>query len=204
MVSNMLEGQSQNILDLANDKPRKAIALNIGTYALQGIILGIAMGLLASLLTSHLPKFWTYVANTLSVMVFRIILQWIWVLGVTNWAIKQATKFFNRKTGREVAPEDLKKKEETSQVNTIITPAVTALALATILSTETVKPEWLEKTWVITIASAIGCALASVMEALCLPTNIYALRWNRHRYQETKLFQRLRNARGGNQNRSRK
>ena len=178
----------QSTLYLADSKPRWAALLNVGAYVLQGIILGLVMGLIASLLTSGLPKVWTYAANTFAMMLLRVILQWIWALKVTIWVRKGSAWFVKDKSGVDVPEEALKQVSITNNVSTIIGPAVVAAAIATILSTESVEPAWLTRTWAIIGISAIGSGLASGMEALGLSSNIYAFRWNRHPYQENPSF----------------
>ena len=178
----------QRTLYLADSKPRWAALLNVGAYVLQGIVLGLVMGLIASLLTSGLPKVWTYAANTFAMMLLRVILQWIWALKVTTWVRKGSAWFVKDKSGVDLPEEALKQVSITNNVSTIIGPAVVAVAIATILSTESVEPTWLTRTWAIIGISALGSGLASGMEALGLSSNIYAFRWNRHPYQENPNF----------------
>ena len=76
-----------------------------------------------------------------------------------------------------------------SQHLTLMTPAIVALAIATILSTERVEPNWLNGNWAIVAISISGGAVAALMEVLAAPDVIHALVWNRHRYQRTRSFQ---------------
>ena len=175
--------------------------MNVGTYVLQGIALGLVMGLIASLLTSGLPKIWTYVANTFAVMSLRVILQWIWALKVTIWVRRASAWFVKDKSGVDLPEDVLRRVSVTNNVSTIIGPAVVAVAIATILSTEDVEPSWLTRTWAIVGISALGAGLASGMEALGLSSNIYAFRCNRHHYQENPNFIQGREQQRTNENR---
>ena len=193
---------SKSALLLVDRKPRVLTVLNIGTYVLQGMILGLAMGFLSSLATSGLPKIWTYVANTFAVMLLKVILQWIWVLNVTSWVREMATWFIMELTGRRLPETVSRQISVTNQVSIITSPAIVAVAVATILSTENIEPSWLTNTWAIVLISTLGGGLASAMEALGLPSNIYALRWNRHPYQENPIFlQRTKRRRPNNDTR---
>ena len=174
-------------MDLADKKPRVSAVLNIGTYVLQGIILGLVIGLIASLATSGLPKVGTYVANTFAVLL-RVILQWIWVLKVTIWVQKTTSWFVQDKTGRELPEIALRRTPVPNNVSAITSPVIVAVATATILATENVEPSWLNRTWAVVSVSALAGGLASAMEALGLPSNIQAIRWNRHSYQENPNF----------------
>ena len=190
----------ENSLYLVDSEPRWSAFLNVGAYVLQGIALGLVMGLIASLLTSELPKIWTYVANTFAVMLLRVILQWIWALKVTKWVRKASAWFVKDKSGVDVSEDVLRRISVTNNVSTIIGPAVVAVAIATILSTENVEPSWLTRTWTIVGISALASGLASGMEALGLSSNIYAFRWNRHPYQENPSFIQGREQRRTNRN----
>ena len=180
----MIQQGFENTLYLIDSKPRRSAFLNVGAYALQGIVLGLVMGLIASLLTSELSKVWSYVANTFAVMLLRVILQWAWALKVTTWVRKASAWFVKDKSGVDLPEDVIRRTSVTNNVSTIIAPAVVAVAIATILSTENVEPSWLTRTWAIVGVSALGSGLASAMEALGLPSNIYAFRWNRHPYHE--------------------
>ena len=200
-LGGMFEQGSQNTLDLIDRMPRVFTVLNVGTYVLQGVALGLAMGLIASLGTRGFPKIWTYVANTFTVMLLRVILQWIWVLGVTTWVRKMATWFIRDRTGQEL-PENVGRRiPVTNNVGTIVGPAIVAVGIATILATENVEPSWLTRTWAIVLMSALGGGLASAMEALGLPSNIHALRWGRHTYQDNPNFRERANRQRTNRNR---
>ena len=179
---------SQNTLDLVDRKPRAGAALNIAAYVLNGMVLGLAMGFIASLGTSGLPKVWAYVSNTFAVMSLRVILQWIWVLSVTTWVRKMGSWLIGNRTGLELPETTARQIPVTNNVSTIIGPAIVAVAIATILSTEPLEPAWLTRTWAIAGLSALGGGLAALMEALGSPSNIHALRWNRHSYQENPSF----------------
>ena len=146
------------------------------------------MGLIAAFLTGQFPKLWTYVANTFAIMLLRVILQWIWLLKVTPLVRRTAGRFIARKRGVPLPEEVLRRTPVNNSVGTITGPAVVALAIATILSTETLEPAWLTNVGTIIAASTIGGALASIMEALALPANIYPLWHNRHPYQENPNF----------------
>ena len=200
-LGGMFEQGSQNTLDLIDRMPRVFTVLNVGTYVLQGVVLGLAMGLIASLGTRGFPKIWTYVANTFTVMLLRVILQWIWVLGVTTWVRKTATWFIRDRTGQEL-PENVGRQiPVTNNVGTIVGPTIVAVGIATILATENVEPSWLTRTWAIVLMSALGGGLASAMEAIGLPSNIHALRWGRHTYQDNPNFRERANRQRTNRNR---
>ena len=184
----MVQQGFKNTLYLVDSKPRWSAFLNVGAYVFQGIALGLVMGLIASLLTSGLPKIWTYVANAFAVMLLRVILQWIWALKVAIWVRKASAWFVKDKSGVDLPEDALRRVSLTNNVSTIVGPAIVAVAIATILSTESVEPSWLTRTLAIMGVSALGSGLASGMEALGLPSNIYALRWNRHPYQENPNF----------------
>ena len=192
---------SQNTLNLIDRMPRALTALNIGAYVLQGIALGLAIGLIASLGTRGFPKVWIYVANTITVMLLRVTLQWIWVLGVTPWVRTTATWFIGDRTGQELPENEGRQIPVTNNVGTIVGPAIVAVGIATILATEKVEPPWLTRTWAIVLMSALGGGLASAMEALGLPSNIHALRWGRHTYQDNPSFQQRANRPRTNRNR---
>ena len=189
----MIQRGFRNTVDWVDREPRKAALLNVGVAVVQGMLLGLVMGLFASLVTSGLPKVWTYATNAFGVMLIRLVLQWLWVLKVTRWAYNLAMWLFRQKTGLDVPMGIGKQPGGTTQVNTLIAPAIVAVAIATILATEQLNPSWLNVTWAIVSISALGGAVASLMEGLSLPSNIYALRWNRHQYQETLGYQEAAN-----------
>ena len=195
----MREGM-QNTFDWVDREPRQAAFLNIGTYLLHGLLLGLAMGLIASLGTSGLPKAWTYMTNTLAVMLLRLSLQWTWALPVTKWVHNMTRWFVKKKTGRDAPERAIRQIPVTNNVSTITGPAIVALALATILSTEDVEPAWLNHTSAVIVVSALGGGIASAIEALGLPSNIYAIRRNRHSYQDDPNFLRGKEHRRPNRN----
>ena len=178
----------QNTFVWIDREPRQSAFLNIGAYLLQGLLLGLAMGLIASLGTGGLPKEWTYMANTLAVLLFRLILQWTWALPVTELVHNMTRWFVKVKTGRDVPEKAIRQTPITNNVSTITGPTIVALALATILSTEDIEPVWLNHTWAVIVVSALGGGIASAIEALGLPSNIYAIRRNRHSYQDNPNF----------------
>lgn len=159
------------------------------------------MGLIASLGTSDLPKIWSYAANTFAVLLLRLILQWVWALPVANWVRSMTRWFAKQETGKEPAETVIRQTEVKNNVSTIIGPAIVALAVATILSTETIEPEWLTRTWAVIAVSALAGGTASAMEALGLPSNIYAITKNRHAYQDNPNFVQARTNQGTNRNR---
>ena len=182
-------------------KPRQSALLNVGTYLLQGALLGLAMGLIASLGTSDFPKVWTYAANTFAVLLLRLAFQWLWTLPVTKWVHNMTKWFVKDRTGQEPDDAAIRQVQVTNNVGTIIGPAIVALAVATILSTENIEPEWLTDTWAIVGVSALAGGVASAMEALGLPSNIYAITKNRHAYQDNPNFVQARTNQGTNRNR---
>lgn len=186
--ASIVQQSFQQTLDLVDEKPRLAVLLNLGSYIIQGLLLGLLMGLIAAFLTGHLPKIWTYAANTFAVMLLRTLLQWIWVLKVTPLVRVTAGRFIARMEGIQLPEEVLRRTPVNSSVGTITGPAVVSLAIATILSTETLEPAWLTDTWTIVGASVLGGAISSMMEAFALPANIYPLWHNRHPYQENPNF----------------
>lgn len=175
----------QRSVDWLDRNPRTAATLNVLVTTMQGMLLGLAMGLFASLVTSGWPKVWTYATNALSVMALRVALQWVWVLGIIPWVGNLSRSFVERRTGQEIPEETRDEPSESRYVTTSTAPAIVALAIATILATEKMSPPWLNSIWATVALSALGGAVASLAEALAVPSNIYALRWNRHRYQET-------------------
>ena len=179
----------QNSVDWVDREPRQAVFFNVLTTGSQGIILGLLMGLFAGLVTSGFPKVWTYATNTFAVMLLRVVLQWLWVLLGTPLVYSLGRTLFRQKTGQEI-PEGISQKPLGAEQSTRSTvPAIVSLAIATILTTEQVDPSWLNETWAIVVISALGGGGASLLEALAVPSNIYALRWNRHEYQETLSYQ---------------
>ena len=193
-VSETLESRLKHGLHTAVDwidkKPRDAALSNVANTAIQGALLGLLMGLLAGLVTSDLPKVWTYGANTLAVMIFRVIMQWFWVLKAAPLAHSLGRGFIKKRTGLEVPKGVEERSLLTTQMSTLITPALVSLAIATMLATEPVGPSWLTTTWAIALMSTTGAFMASILEALCLPSNIYALRWNRHPYHDHPNYER--------------
>ena len=200
--ASIVQQSFQQTLDLVDEKPRVAVVLNVGSYIIQGLLLGLLMGLIAALLTSQLPKIWTYAANTFAVMLLRTLLQWLWVLKVTPLVRVTAGKFIARREGVQLPDEVLRRTPVNNSVGTVTGPAVVSLAIATILSTETLEPAWLTNTWTIIGASVLGGAISSMMEALALPANIYPLWHNSHPYQENPNFLNGRRDNGRNGKRS--
>ena len=186
--TSLVQRSFQQTLDLVDEKPRLAVALNIGSYAIQGLFLGLAMGLIAALLTGQFPKLWTYVANTFAVMLLRAVLQWVWTLKVNPLVRLTAGRFIARRQRIALPERVLRQTPVNNSVGTITGPAVVSLAIATILSTETLEPVWLTNPSTIIGASILGGVIASMMEAFALPANIYAMWHNRHPYQENPNF----------------
>ena len=175
----------QNSANWVDREPRKAVFLNVFTATAQGIILGLLMGLFASLVTSGFPKVWIYATNTFAVMLLRVILQWLWVLLGTPMVYSLGRDLFKERTGQEIPERIGRKPLGTEQSARSTVPAIVSLAIATILATEQLNPAWVNETWAIVVISALGGGVASWLEALAIPSNIYALLWNRHEYQET-------------------
>ena len=147
------------------------------------------MGLVAGFLTSGFSKFAIYAINTLAVMLLKLGFQWVWVLIVLPLVYRLVRWFVRKNTGRDV-PEWIANRQSGEQyLATLTVPAIVALAIATILTTEELSPSWLNDTWVIVGMSTLGGAVAALIEALSNPDNIYALWWNRHRYQRTSSYQ---------------
>ena len=176
-------------LDWIDRKPRNAALSNVTNTAMQGALLGLLMGLLAGLVTSDLPKVWTYGANTLAVMFLRVILQWLWVLKAVPLAHSLGRWFIKKRTGLNVPKGVEERSLLTTQMSTLTTSALVSVAIATILATEPVSPSWLTAPWAIALTSTVGASIASILEALCLPSNIYALRWNRHPYHDNPNYE---------------
>ena len=183
-LNGLMETGMQNTLDWTDRKPRLAATVNVPLLAIEGRVLGLVVGTVAAWYTSGFSKFVAYAANIVAVRLLRAILQWLWVLKVTDWCWGLAARSIERREGVRVPQPPSLGRPDTTQVNAIIAPAVVALAIATILSTEDVEPMWLNSPWGTMLASAVGCSFAAAIEALCMPTNIQALWRNRHQYQE--------------------
>ena len=179
----------QDTVDWVDREPRHAAFWNVCATALQGLLLGLLMGLFAGLVTDGFSKVWTYAANTFAVMLLRAALQWLWVLKVTPLVHKLGQYLLKRRTGQAV-PEGLGQKHSgEEEVARTVVPAIVSVAIATFLATEELSPVWLNQTWAIVVIASLGGGVSSVLEALSVPTNIYAIVRNRHHYQETRSYQ---------------
>ena len=178
----------QNATDWVDREPRLAAFSNVLVTGFQGLLLGLLMGLLAGLVTSGFPKVCTYAANTFAVMLLRAALQWLWVLFLTPRVHGLGQYLVRKRAGRDI-PEGIGQKHMgEEQVARSVVPAIVSVAIATFLATEDVDPAWLNHTWAIAVIAALGGGLSSVLEALSVPDNIYAIVRNRHRYQETRSY----------------
>ena len=179
----------QTTMDWVDREPRQAAFLNVCTTAFQGLLLGLLMGLFAGLVTGGFSKVWTYAANTFIVMLLRAALQWLWVLRVTPLVYSLGRYLLRKRTGQDV-PEGIGQKHlGEEQVTRTVVPAIVSVAIATFLSTEELDPAWLNQTWAIAAIASLGGGVSSLLEALSVPTNIYAIVRNRHQYQETRSYQ---------------
>ena len=179
----------QTTMDWVDREPRHAALSNVGATVLQGLLLGLVMGLLAGLLTGGLSKVWTYAANTLAVMLLRAALQWLWVLSVTPLVHRLGQYLLGKRTGQDI-PEGIGQKHlGEEQVARTVVPAIVSVAIATFLATEELDPAWLNQTWAIVVIATLGGGVSAVLEALSVPTNIYAIVRNRHTYQEAQSYQ---------------
>ena len=193
----MLQEHMQNIVEWQNEKPRSATVIKVISTVIQGMLLGFGIGFVASFITSGFSKVTIYAINTFSVMFLKLGFQWLWILVVVPQTYRLVRWFVRKTTGLDV-PEGVANQQSGQQYLAMLTvPAIVALAIATILATEELSPSWLNDTWVIVGMSTLGGGVAALMEALSDPDNIYALRWNRHRYQNTPSYQE-----GTNRNRA--
>ena len=176
-------------MDWVDTEPRQAAFLNVVVTALQGLLLGLLMGLFAGLVTGGFSKVWTYAANTFAVMLLRAALQWLWVLGGTPLVHWVGQYLFRKRTGQDVPETILQKPLGEEQVARTVVPAIVSVAIATFLATEDLNPAWLNQAWAIAVIASLGGGISSVLEALSVPTNIYAIVRNRHQYQETEGYQ---------------
>ena len=179
----------QTAVDWVDREPRQAAFSNVWATALQGLLLGLSMGLFAGLVTGGFSKVWTYAANTFAVMLIRAALQWLWVLRVTPQVHRLGQYLLRKRTGQDI-PEGIGQKHlGEEQVARTVVPAIVSVAIATFLATEELNPAWLNQTWAIAVIASLGGGVSSVLEALSVPTNIYAIVRNRHQYQETLSYQ---------------
>ena len=175
----------QGILDTlewVNSNPRRGAMLNVAVSIVPGIMQGLLMATLSTQFTGNLTKIWVYAVNTAIGLALKTAMQWFWILWATPFVNRIGRRFFHKITGQKI-PENVGELAlRTDQTGTIIVPAVTSTAIATILVTENLSPGWLNETLHVLWITAIGGALGALAEALSVPANIHALARNRHRH----------------------
>ena len=178
----------QNATDWVDREPRLAAFSNVLVTGFQGLLLGLLMGLFAGLITGGFSKACTYAANTFIIMLLRAALQWLWVLRVTPLVHSLGQYLVRKRAGRDI-PEGIGQRHlGEDQVARSVVPAIVSVAIATFLATEELDPAWLSQTWAIVVMAAAGGGVSALLEALTVPSNIYAIVHNRHRYQETRGY----------------
>ena len=184
-----LQETMQNRIDWVDREPRCAAILSVLVALLRGLLMGLFMGLFAGYVTSGYSKVLVYSANTFVVMLLRVMLQWFWLLILVPLVYYLVRYLVKKRTGQDVPKGIGLKHMGEEEVARSIVPAIVSVALATILATEDVDPAWLNQTWAIVVMAAAGGGVSALLEALTVPSNIYAIIHNRHRYQETLSYQ---------------
>ena len=164
---------------------------HVATSAFIGALVGTVLALWVIHVTGKFPTPWTYMLNLGSVLLLKVIHQWIWTMWVIPFVEKQARQFVARSTGQELPdPSANMSQDGSKQVQSFVTTVIAAVGVSTVLvTTEDLKPAWLLESGWIVIASASLAALTLTAEAMSTKTMIYALWKNRHQYQETLSYQ---------------
>ena len=181
----------QNSIGLLDRHQRPMSVGHVVTSALIGALVGSLLALWVIHVTGKFPTPWTYMLNLGSVLLLKVVLQWIWTIWVNPFADRQARLFVANRTGQEL-PNSRRDASQGGgqQVQSLVTTIIAAIGVATVLATtKELKPAWLLEPYGIIFASATISALAFTAEALSTQTTIYALWKNRHQYQETLSYQ---------------
>lgn len=183
---------TQNAIGLMDRHQRPTGFGHVVVSAFLGAFVGTMLALWVVHVTDRFPTPWTYMVNLASVLLLKVILQWIWTIWVNPFAAKQARLFVAQRTRQELPDSNANFSQNGSkQVQSLVTTVIAAVGVATVLvTTEDLKPAWLLEPLGIVIASASLAALTLTAEAMSTNTTIYALWKNRHQYQETPSYKK--------------
>ena len=181
----LIANPQQTVANLLHHKPRKAAFGNIGAFALEGLVVGLFMGALVAWGTSRIPDtLWIYAANTAIAILTRVVWAWLYVLWGRALVIKVATLML-QKTAGKINERNLQFPEGLpDQADRTVLVVTVAMAVATILATEKITPEWVNAPFAVVGIVALVGAVTSALDALSIPSNIQALLKNMHNYQE--------------------
>lgn len=175
----------QTVADLLHNAPRRGAAGNIGAFALEGLFVGLFMGALVAWGTSRIPDtLWIYAANTAIAILTRVVWAWLYVLWGRALVIRVAILMLRKMVGK-INERNLRFPEGLpDQANRTVLVVTVTMAIATILVTENIEPEWANLPLAITGITASVGMVTSALDALSIPSNIQALLKNKHNYQE--------------------
>jgi len=174
-------------MDNLNDHQRLMAVGNVLLAIPIGGCIGLLIGLLVMLVTGQFAAPWTYIANLGLAVAMKISMEWVSTLLMKPWARGQARRAFQRLTGIKI-PQGLKPTENERSSNSLLTTVLSCTALATVLSTQELTPDWLTNDVPAIIVIAIAGAFVYMAECLANPYTINAIAKNRHSYQESKLY----------------
>ena len=182
----------ETVADLLHDTPRKGALGNILAFSLvDGFILCSLIGVIVAWGTSNLisDKLWIYVANTAIAMLAKVVWAWLYVVWGRALVIRVALLITQRSLGQ--TPDNITWPEELpDQANRTVLIVTVATALATILATEQLNPNWVSYPIHIVWITGLAGALTAAMESLSVPSNIQALWKNKHHFQENAIRNR--------------
>ena len=186
-----MRGAIQNSVALVDRHQRLSSVGHVVTSVFIGLAVGTLLAIWVIYVTGNFSTPWTYMLNLGSVLLLKVILQWIWTTRVNPFAEKQAKIFVSNRTGQELQDSiENVSQGGGQQVQSLVTTVIAAVGVATVLvTTEDLKPAWLLESIGIITASALSATLTLMAEALSTQTTIYALWKNRHQYQETPSYQ---------------
>ena len=177
---------NDRVANLIDGSPRMTGIANLVTLFSMGVVMGLALSLVAWNITSQFDKPWVYVINTLIALTIKLVCQWFVVLGCVPLIKDIARRVVSRHT-QTSQPLPLKDLPDSHLANSVTVTALATMVLATELSKGDVLPFWfidsVTAAWVVSAVAAMG-GLVAILEGLSAPYTIYALAKNRHPYQE--------------------